>query len=82
MIKHLASHFKLGKDTAHLSVLTYGQSAEIPIKFNDFYSVKAFSNALDKLKPKNGNPRLDKAYQLAAEIMFTEEGGASPGITK
>ena len=82
LVKYLANHFKISQDSAHASVLLYGQTSDLAIKFNDFFSVKAFSDALDKLKPKDGNPRLDKAYQVAAEKMFTARSGARPNAAK
>ena len=79
-LKFAAQYFWLSNLYAHLALMMYGQTAGISIKFNNFYSVRAFNFALDKIVPENGAASLDKGLQVAAEQLSTSSVVVLPGV--
>ena len=60
----------------------YGNSAELKIRFNEFYSAAAFNSAIGKLNAKDGEARLDRAFQLAVQKVFTKDGGVRTEVPR
>ncbi|CAH3124523.1 unnamed protein product [Pocillopora meandrina] len=81
-VEEVASTFKMGPDQSQIAVISYSESAQVDIKFGEYTNVNDFTAALGAVKHQRKRTRIDLALKLAAEKVFTAEGGARPNVTK
>lgn len=72
----------MGPDQSQIAVISYSESAQVDIKFGEYTNVNDFTAALGEVRHQRKRTRIDLALQLAAENVFTAEGGARPNVTK
>ena len=74
--------FGISKDGVHAGVIifsdkTYGTNAytKMTIKLNDFYNTTSFNDAVGKSPYFGFKTRMDLAFKVAEEELFTLAGG-------
>ena len=72
----------MGPDQSQIAVISYSESAQVDIKFGEYTNVNDFTAALGEVRHQRERTRIDLALKLAAEKVFTAEGGARPNVTK
>ena len=75
-IKYLAVRFFLSLEWSHFGVISAAESANLAIKFGDYYNIASFESAMDKLSiSPGGSLRLDLALAAAVNHLFTTSAG-------
>ena len=75
-IKYLAVQYFLSLEWSHFGVITAAESANLAIKFGDYYNIAGFEAAMGKLSTlAGGTLRFDLALAAAVNQLFTTSGG-------
>ncbi|XP_078379605.1 vitrin-like isoform X1 [Oculina patagonica] len=81
----LVSNFDISDDMTHVGAISYDQTAEVLLKFNDLFghdnSLEGVKRHMDTWRPgthaeKHKNTVIDHALQLALTNLFTDRDGA------
>ena len=76
-VKDLADFYKLGAEETRVSVMSYSDSANIHIKFSEYFSDKTrFDSAVDRISYTGGGTATAMALNMAYNYMFTSHYGA------
>lgn len=68
--------FLLSLEWGHFGVITAAESANLAIKFGDYYNIAGFEAAMDQLSTSAGGTlRFDLALAAAVNQLFTITGG-------
>lgn len=78
----VAESFHMAPKTTQFALVTYSSTANLHIRFRDRLNQDTFNKIVQQLPFAAGGTRFDKALKLAAEDVFTAEGGARPGVPK
>ena len=76
-IDQILQQFTIGPKETQAAVIKYGESANVEISFDDFYTLKGLQNSINGIKHDLAREsRLDLALKLARDEMFTKRRGA------
>ena len=81
-LKVLASTFGISPNGSRAGVITFSYYTEHSIKLKDHTDLLGFNKAVDKIPLMGSTTRIDKAFRLAQQEMFSLPNGARPGIPK
>ena len=68
-VKALARTFDLSRDNSRTSVVTFGDTPKISIRFEDYSNIQSFLRGTDVVPFEGGAKRLDKVLIFAARIL-------------
>jgi len=73
----ILEQFEIGPKQTQAAVIKYGESAEVEISFDDYYTLGALKQSVSGIKHDLAREsRLDLALKLARDDMFTKRNGA------
>ncbi|XP_078377620.1 SCO-spondin-like [Oculina patagonica] len=81
-VTKVAESFHMAPKTSQFALVTYSSTAKLHIRFRDHLNQDTFNTVVKQLPFAAGGTRFDKALKLAAEEVFTKEGGARSGVPK
>ena len=84
-LEHLVRKFDVSTGGTHISFETFARKAKLHNKFKDqaYHNQTAVLNLIEGSFTQLRQPtRLDRAFKLAKEKMFTKESGLRPGDEK
>lgn len=81
-VKLVSRSLPISATGTRVGVISYSSKACLDVSFQGYSSANALQAAVDVLKFKGGNSRIDKALDLALDDLFNVKGGARPGIPK
>lgn len=82
VIKKIAATFDVGQTKSHLGLISFSTDAHIRVKFGDHLDLRSFQDAVDKIPFAAGGTRFDKAFGVAANGLFSANGGVRPNLPK
>lgn len=82
VIKKVAATFDVGQTKSHLGLISFSSNAHVRVKFGDYLDLRAFQDAVDKIPFAAGGTRFDKAFGVAANELFSPNGGVRPDLPK
>lgn len=59
------------------AVINYGSSPLSSVKFDDYSSLQGFANGIDRMTPRQGSRRIDRALGEAADILRRTDPSSS-----
>ena len=74
----LPLRFEISEDGTHAAAVVFsdaGSWTKVTIKFNDFFTSTGFRNAIYKSEKTTYRTRIDRAFDLATDIVFKKENG-------
>lgn len=78
----VAESFYMAPKTTQFALVTYSSTAKLHIRFKDHLNQDSFKTVVQHLPFAAAGTRFDRALKLAAEDVFTAEGGARAGVPK
>lgn len=89
-VNKIADSIDMSVNGGHAAVTVFSNSAQLKIKFDDFYTysdppnppINSFEEAVDGLSFIGSGTRIDKALEVAYEEMFQETNGMRLDATK
>lgn len=82
VIKKVAATFDVGETKSHLGLISFSSNANIDVKFGDLLDLRSFQDEVDKIPFSAGGTRFDKAFGVAANGLFSPNGGVRPNLPK
>lgn len=82
VIKKVAATFHVGPTKSHLGLMTFSSHAQIRVKFGDRLDLGSFQDAVDKVPFAAGGTRFDRAFDVAANNLFSPSGGVRSHVPK
>ena len=77
-IKTLAEYLHVGTaDKTKAAVINYGSLPVTGVKFDDYSTLQGFKSGIDKMSPIQGNRRIDRALDKAADILRRTDPSSS-----
>lgn len=81
-LKSLAAAFGISKNGPRASVITFSLIAELTIKFNEYFDIASFNDAVDAIPLMGRSTRIDRALRTAQNDMFQARNGARGNTPK
>lgn len=81
-VKLLSRNLAISLTGSRVGVISYSAQATLDIAFHEHSNADGLQATIDTLQFKGGVSRIDKALDLALDVLFTVNGGARPGIPK
>lgn len=81
-VKAAATYLLSNSGEQQVGVILFNSDAVIRIEFGRYYSEFDFSRAIDNLPLGKGLGQIQKALHIASTQLFTDAGGARPGVQK
>jgi len=81
-LKSLAAAFGISKNGPRASVITFSLIAELTIKFNEYFDIASFNDAVDAIPLMGRSTRIDRALRTAQNHMFQARNGARGNTPK
>jgi hypothetical protein len=81
-VKSLADAFGIKKGQAHSGVVRFSATADLQIRFNQYYDSASFNKAVDRIGLLGSVTRIDLAFNLAREQLFNPKFGARTNVPK
>lgn len=81
-VKEASTYLLTNGGEQQVGVILFNDEATIRIKFGQYYSELDLNQAIDDLPLEKGKAQIDKALQVAHTELFTDAGGARPGVQK
>lgn len=82
VIKKVAATFDVGETKSHLGLISFSSNANIDVKFGDLLDLRSFQDVVDKIPFSAGGTRFDKAFGVAANGLFSPNGGVRSNLPK
>ena len=82
VIKKIAATFDVEPTKSHVGLMTFSSHAQIRVKFGDRLDLSGFQDAVDKVPFAAGGTRFDRAFDMAANNLFSSSGGVRSDIPK
>ena len=82
VIKKIAATFDVGPTKSHLGLMTFSSHAQVRVKFRDNLDMRSFQETVNKLPFAAGGTRFDKAFEEAANNLFSPSGGVRSHLPK
>jgi len=74
-IKGVVDYLSIGPALTHVGLIEYSRSAKMQFSFTSSYDKEEIKKLVDNVPHTAGITRIDLALKVAAEELFTEEGG-------
>ncbi|KAL9966798.1 hypothetical protein ACROYT_G024919 [Oculina patagonica] len=81
-VKEASTYLLTNGGEQQVGVILFNNEASIRIKFGQYVSEFDLNQAIDNLPLEKGRAQIDKALQVASTELFTDVGGARPGVQK
>ena len=81
-VKKLAREVGISRYGGHAAVTLFSTKARLMIKFNNYYSLRGFSRAVNKLPHWRQYTSIDKGLDVASNQMFQKSNGMRPAVAK
>ena len=81
-VKLLSRNLAMSVTGSRVGVISYSGQASLDVAFHENSNPDDLQATIDTLQFKGGASRIDKALDLALEVLFTSNSGARPGIPK
>ena len=81
-VKEAASYLLTNGGEQQVGVILFNSEATIRFKFGQYYSEFDFNRVIDNLPLEKGPGQIHKALHIASTKLFTDVGGARPGVQK
>ena len=81
-IKGVVEYLFIGPALTHVGLIEYSRSAKMQFSFTTSYNKEEIKKLVDAVPHTAGITRIDLALKVAAEELFTLEGGMRPNSTK
>ena len=81
-VKEAATYLLSNGGEQQVGVILFNSKATTRFKFGQYYSEFDFNRVIDNLPLEKGLGQIHKALQMASTKLFTDEGGARPGVQK
>ena len=82
VIKRIAATFDVGPTKSHLGLITFSSHAQVRIRFSENLDQVGFQSTVDSLPFAAGGTRFDRAFQVAANDLFSRSGGVRSDLPK
>jgi len=81
-VKEAATYLLTNGGQQQVGVILFNSEATIRFKFGQYYSEFDFNRVIDNLPLEKGLGQIHKALHIASTELFTDVGGARPGVQK
>lgn len=81
-IKGVVDYLFIGPALTHVGLIEYSRSAKMQFRFTTSYDKEEIKKLVDDIPHTAGITRIDLALKVAAEELFTPEGGMRPNSSK
>jgi len=68
-IKEIGQHLNIRPGHSRASLVPYGTTAEVGLRFESYVTTAEFESAVDTLKPVGGQRRADRALEIAYNLV-------------
>lgn len=82
VIKRIAATFDVGPTKSHLGLITFSSHAQVCISFSENLDQESFQSIVDSLPFAAGGTRFDRAFQVAANDLFSRNSGVRSNLPK
>lgn len=81
-VKEASTYLLTSGGEHQVGIILFNDEGTVQIKFGQYYSEIDLNQAIDNLPLEKGNAQIDKALHVASTELFTDVGGARPGVQK
>ena len=81
-VKEAATYLLTNGGEQQVGLILFNSEATIQIKFGQYYSEFDLNRVIDNLPLEKGQGQIHKALHIASTQLFTDVGGARPGVQK
>ena len=81
-VRDTVARFGISRSGTHAAVIVYSSSANVAISLTQYTSYSKFNYAVQRIPYTRGLTRIDLALQVAAEQVFSDDGGVRSNVPK
>ena len=81
-VSNTVARFGISRSGSHAAVIVYSTSAHVAISLTQYTSYSRFYYAVQRIPYTRGLTRIDLALKMAAEQVFSEDGGVRSNVPK
>lgn len=81
-VSNTVARFGISRSGTHAAVIVYSTSAHVAISLTQYTSYPRFYYAVQRIPYTRGVTRIDLALKVAAEQVFSEDGGVRSNVPK
>ena len=81
-VRNTIARFGISRSGTHAAVIVYSTSANVAISLTQYTSYSRFYYAVQRIPYTRGTTRIDLALKVAAEQVFSEDGGVRSNVPK
>jgi len=81
-VRNTVSRFGISRSGTHAAVIVYSSSANVAISLTQYTSYSKFYYAVQRIPYTRGLTRIDLALKVAADQVFSEDGGVRSNVPK
>ena len=81
-VRNTIARFGISRTGTHAAVIVYSTSAHVAISLTQYTSYSRFYDAVQRIPYTRGVTRIDLALKVAAEQVFSDDGGVRSNVPK